>query len=163
MKIVVLEDVSINRGGTLGWAVRKENPALLASLREAALDDTAKAIVEQLQQDGRRPYAAIGKAVGLSEAAVRQRVILARDRQLMRQNICNARLSGIAMDRHCHLRPPEQQLLRQAMERLRLSARAYHRVLRVARTIADLDHSMQVEAAHLGEALGYRNLDRPVG
>ena len=101
--------------------------------------------------------------LGESSAAVRARVILSRDRQLTRQDVCNARLSGIAMDRHCHLRPPEQQLLRQAMERLRLSARAYHRVLRVARTIADLDHSTQIEAAHLGEALGYRNLDRPVG
>ncbi len=93
---------------------------------------------------------------------VRKRVVIARDHQLARQGVCNAQLAGIAMDRHCHLRPPEQQLLRHAMERLRLSARAYHRVLRVALTIADLDSSVQIEAPHIGEALGYRNLDRPV-
>ena len=100
---------------------------------------------------------------GEPSAAVRQRVAVARDLQITRQGTCNAQLTGIAMDRHCHLRPPEQQLLRHALERLRLSARAYHRVLRVARTIADLDNSTQIEASHLGEALGYRNLDRPVG
>jgi magnesium chelatase family protein len=99
---------------------------------------------------------------GEPSAAVRKRVAVARDHQITRQGACNAQLTGIAMDRHCHLRPPEQQLLRHALERLRLSARAYHRVLRVARTIADLDHSTHIEAPHLGEALGYRNLDRPL-
>lgn len=99
---------------------------------------------------------------GEPSAAVRKRVAVARDHQITRQGACNAQLTGIAMDRHCHLRPPEQQLLRHALERLRLSARAYHRVLRVARTIADLDNSAHIEARHLGEALGYRNLDRPV-
>lgn len=99
---------------------------------------------------------------GEPSAAVRKRVAIARDHQITRQSACNAQLTGIAMDRHCHLRPPEQQLLRHALERLRLSARAYHRVLRVARTIADLDNSTHIEAPHLGEALGYRNLDRPV-
>ncbi len=100
---------------------------------------------------------------GEASVEVRKRVCSVRDHQLARQGICNARLSGIAMDRYCHLRAPEQQLLRHAMESLRLSARAYHRILRVARTIADLDNSAQIEASHLGEALGYRNLDRPVG
>lgn len=99
---------------------------------------------------------------GESSKEVRQRVCKVRDCQLTRQGLANAQLTGSAIDRHCQLRAPEQQLLRQAMERLRLSARAYHRILRVARTIADLDNCSQIEAPHLGEALGYRNLDRPI-
>ena len=79
-----------------------------------------------------------------------------------RQGDCNARLSGSALDRHCQLRAEEQQLLRHALERLNLSARAYHRILRVARTIADLDEAECIAAQHLSEAMGYRNLDRPV-
>ena len=70
--------------------------------------------------------------------------------------------SGSDLDRHCHLHTKEQDLLRQAMERLNLSARAYHRILRVARTIADLENAAGIDAQHLSEAMGYRNLDRPV-
>ena len=99
---------------------------------------------------------------GEASVHVRKRVCAARAVQTVRQGDCNARLSGAALDHHCRLRAHEQQLLRQALERLQLSARAYHRILRVARTIADLDGAERIEGAHLGEALGYRNLDRPV-
>jgi magnesium chelatase family protein len=54
-------------------------------------------------------------------------------------------------------------LLHQAMQRLQLSARAYHRILKIARTIADLGDSPDIETVHLGEALGYRSLDRDSG
>lgn len=63
---------------------------------------------------------------------------------------------------HLYAEPDEQglNLLRNAMTRLNLSARAYDRILKVARTIADLDHSEQVTSIHLAEAISYRNLDR---
>ncbi len=98
--------------------------------------------------------------VGESSATVKTRVNAARSRQYERQGVCNAHLSGADMDRHCMLQTAEQTLLRHAMERLGLSARAYHRILRVARTIADLDNAETISATHLGEALGYRSFDR---
>ena len=101
-------------------------------------------------------------APGEPSAAVRMRVCTARDIQMQRQGECNARLSGSELDRHCPLHANEQQLLRHALERLNLSARAYHRILRVARTIADLDGDEWIGARHLSEAMGYRNLDRPL-
>jgi magnesium chelatase family protein len=101
-------------------------------------------------------------APGESSTQVRARVCAARDIQMQRQGECNARLCGIALDRHCRLHDNEQQLLRHALERLHLSARAYHRILRVARTIADLDGAERIGTPQLSEAMGYRNLDRPL-
>jgi len=69
-------------------------------------------------------------------------------------------LSGNDLQTHCRLGPSQQDLLETAMERLGLSARAYHRILRVARTIADLAELEQISTAHLGEAIGYRSLYR---
>ncbi len=97
---------------------------------------------------------------GEASASVRQRVIAARQRQLDRQGCPNAQLGGTALDRHCRLDPPEEALLRRALDRLGLSARGYHRSLRVARSIADLAAAETITTDHLGEALGYRNLDR---
>lgn len=94
-------------------------------------------------------------------ATVRMRVVAARERQLRRQRQPNALLSGAALERHCALGAVEMNLMEQAMQRLRLSARGVHRVLRVARTIADLADRAQVEATDLAEALRYRELDRP--
>ena len=103
------------------------------------------------------PVEALQQAAnGESSATVRARVTLARSRQLLRQGKPNARLSTKEIDQHC---PPEAAgaaLLKQAVSRLNLSARAYHRVLKVARSIADLAGSEAIGAAHIAEAVQYR-------
>ncbi|MFA5496252.1 MAG: YifB family Mg chelatase-like AAA ATPase [Porticoccaceae bacterium] len=93
---------------------------------------------------------------GENSSAVRQRVIAARLRQLARQAVVNAGLQVDGIKIHCALGEAQQRLLESAVERLGLSARGYHRVLKVARTIADLAGSDHIDVTHLGEALGYR-------
>jgi len=87
---------------------------------------------------------------------VRERVEHCRRRQERRQGKPNAQLSAEALLDTCALGPPQRQALEAAAVRLQLSGRGLHRALRVARTIADLDHSDTIGLAHLGEALGYR-------
>ncbi|HEB80757.1 MAG TPA: ATP-binding protein, partial [Chromatiales bacterium] len=93
-------------------------------------------------------------------AAVRQRVSRARARQLTRAGKPNAALRNPEVDQWCALQPEDRQLLSRAIEYLGLSARAYHRVLKVARTIADLTGDAEIRTTHLTEAIGYRRLDR---
>jgi magnesium chelatase family protein len=93
---------------------------------------------------------------GESSATVRERVATARAVQLRRAGKPNARLADAEAAPHCRLGARDQALLEQAVDQLRLSARAMHRVLRVARTIADLDGSDAIGSTHLAEALGYR-------
>ena len=100
---------------------------------------------------------------GEDSATVRERVSAARERQQQRQGCSNAQLQGAALDQHARLDDAGRALLLQAMERLGLSARGYHRVLRVARTIADLANAESIGVAHLTEAIGYRRLDRHAG
>ena len=120
------------------------------------------------------PFKDISKAQpGESSAAIRERVIRARNIQTERFSSlpmgkdggkgrphCNAQMT----ERHIHqfAEPDEAGLsmLRMAMDRLSLSARAYGRILKVARTIADLEGSEQVQSHHIAEAIGYRQLDR---
>ena len=99
-----------------------------------------------------RPDAPPGEA----SAAVRARVEAARARQLARAGTLNAHLDQAGTAAYCRLRPADQALLERAIERLQLSARAMHRILRVARTIADLAGTDAIEAPHLAEALGFR-------
>jgi magnesium chelatase family protein len=93
---------------------------------------------------------------GESSAEVAQRVQRARAHQAERQEGLNASLLGEALDRHCHLALPTAQFLESAATRLGWSARGYHRVLRVARTAADLAGSKNIEVGHLAEAIQYR-------
>ncbi|HET7306936.1 MAG TPA: YifB family Mg chelatase-like AAA ATPase [Gammaproteobacteria bacterium] len=99
-------------------------------------------------------------ADGESSASVAARVAEARVRQLDRAGKANAALDNREVNAHCRLGDQAQQLLDEAMEKLSLSARAYHRVLKVARTIADLAGTAEIGTAHLAEAIGYRGLDR---
>ena len=72
----------------------------------------------------------------------------------------NADLSGTLLERHCDLEPEERAFLRNAMQALALSARAYTRILRISRTIADLEGLERICTAHLAEAINCRALDR---
>lgn len=99
-----------------------------------------------------------------SSASIRARVIAARACQTARYRheriYCNAQLKPRHLKKYCAVGAPAKELLEQAMTRLGLSARAYGRILRVARTIADLADSAAIESAHVAEAIQYRSLDR---
>ena len=106
-----------------------------------------------------------GAEGGEPSAAVRERVIAARGRQRERFAdlpgiLCNAHMGAGELARHARPGPDVVALLQRAVERLGLSARAYHRLLKVARTIADLDGSARVLSDHAAEAIQYRTLDR---
>jgi magnesium chelatase family protein len=101
-----------------------------------------------------------GRASGEPTDAIRQRVETAHQRQLERQGKVNARLTVTEIDEHCMPDSAAESLLKQAISRLNFSARAYHRILKVARTIADLAASEGITAAHIAEAVQYRKLDR---
>ena len=98
--------------------------------------------------------------VGESSGDVRKRVQQARTQQLARQGKINAELQGAELDKYCQLGSAENALLRVSVEKLGLSARSYHRVLRVARTLADLSGEEKIGTSQIAEALAYRNLDR---
>ena len=99
-------------------------------------------------------------AAAESSATVRERVISARSRQLDRQGVPNAQLHGKALERHAAPDDAAAALLQTALARHLLTARSYHRCLRVARTLADLDNSERTGAQHAAEALRYREMDR---
>ena len=94
---------------------------------------------------------------GETSEQVRTRVSAAHKRQLIRQKKVNNELSPSEIDKYIKLGEGEQQLLQMAQQRLNLSARGYHRVLRVARTIADLADSIDITSVHVSEALSYRS------
>src|SRR5260370_1796170 len=98
-------------------------------------------------------------------ASVRERVITARNRQLARfqsekKTYANAQMMPKMIRKHCAITPEGEKLLENAITRLGVSARAHDRILKVARTIADLDGGSNIEPRHLSEAIQYRTLDR---
>ncbi|MCF6281118.1 MAG: YifB family Mg chelatase-like AAA ATPase [Candidatus Polarisedimenticolaceae bacterium] len=95
-----------------------------------------------------------------SSAEVRQRTSQAHQRQMQRNGCSNHQLNSRQISQFCSLSNQSQNLLSQACEQLGLSARAYHRILKLARTIADLASSEQISTAHLSEAISYRKFDR---
>ena len=102
---------------------------------------------------------------GESSVDIRQRVTKAREHQTERfeeyENVhYNAQMTVRQIRKYCALDEPSKQLLKTAMERLNLSARAYDRILKVSRTIADLENSENIKGAHISEAIQYRSLDR---
>ncbi len=99
-------------------------------------------------------------ARGESSEKIRQRINIAYQNQLKRGPRFNAELSVKEVETFCVLKEKEKALLEKAMDKLKLSARAYHRILKLARTIADIEDSQHIELAHLTEAISYRSLDR---
>lgn len=97
---------------------------------------------------------------GEPSASIRERVEAARQIQRERFRKCNADMTSRQLRKYCELDPPSRRLLIAAIERLGLSARAHDRILKVARTIADLAGAERIESGHLAEAVQYRALDR---
>lgn len=93
-------------------------------------------------------------------ADVKKRVLQARERQIKRANKINSKLSTKEINIYCFLVNEDSDFLEQALMKLGLSARAWHRILKVARTIADLEGSKNIERKHLTEALSYRSMDK---
>lgn len=97
-----------------------------------------------------------------SSATIRGRVIAARNIAMARSGKANSALTAKEVKQLCVMSEQSHQLLEQAMDKFGLSHRAYHRILKLALTIADLGQSQQIDIKHLSEAISYRKLDRQV-
>jgi magnesium chelatase family protein len=103
-------------------------------------------------------------AGGETSDVIRTRVIKARERQLERfqgeKIFCNAQMSSRQIRKYCNISPESERLLESAMNRLGLSARAHDRILKVSRTIADMEGKENISSDNISEAIQYRSLDR---
>lgn len=95
-----------------------------------------------------------------SSLVVKERVNMARERQIARNGNINAKLSTKEITQFCNIESEAKELLLKALEKLGISARAYHRILKVARTIADLNDSEKIQTNHIAQAIQYRKFDR---
>jgi len=134
-------------------------PERIARYRGRVSGPLADRIDIKLEVPAPREGELVAPAAGEASAAIKARVQKAREIQLARQGKPNALLGTREIDRHCATDRDGDQLLRHALARLLLSARAYHRVLRVARSIADLCEKNVIAAEHVAEAIQYRRLD----
>ena len=134
-------------------------PERIARYRGRISGPLADRIDIKLEVPAPREAELVAPVAGEPSSAIKARVEHARAAQLGRQGKANADLGTREIDRHCNTDRDGDQLLRHALARLMLSARAYQRVLRVARTIADLAGASTIGAEHIAEAIQYRRLD----
>jgi len=134
-------------------------PERIARYRGRISGPLADRIDLKLEVPAPREAELVAPAASESSDAIAARVARARAVQILRQGKPNALLGTREIDRHCATGREAGELLRHALARLLLSARAYHRVLRVARSIADLAGAAAVSAEHVAEAIQYRRLD----
>jgi magnesium chelatase family protein len=134
-------------------------PERIARYRGRISGPLADRIDIKLEVPAPREAELVAPIAGEASDSIRGRVQHARDVQLQRQGKPNALLGTREIDRLCRTDREGDQLLRHALARLLLSARAYHRVLRVARSVADLAEKSEIAAEHVAEAIQYRRLD----
>jgi len=134
-------------------------PERIARYRGRISGPLADRIDIKLEVPAPREAELVAPLAGEPSSAIKVRVARARSLQLARQGKANSLLGTAEIDRHCGTDRDGDQLLRHALARLLLSARAYHRVLRVARSIADLAGKGVIAAEHVAEAIQYRRLD----
>jgi magnesium chelatase family protein len=135
------------------------SPERIARYRGRISGPLADRIDIKLEVPAPREGELVAPAAGEPSCSIKKRVETARALQMARQGKPNALLTTREIDRHCATGREGGELLRHALARLLLSARAYHRVLRVARTIADLGGAATIAAEHVAEAIQYRRLD----
>ena len=94
-----------------------------------------------------------------TSSVVKERVVKAQQRQIKRRKYCNAHLTNKEIEQDCVLSTENQKVLNKTMDKMHLSARAYHRILKLSRTIADLEGSEWIQLHHLTESIAYRKID----
>ena len=146
--------------GHLGSALRacRCTPDAVARYQGRISGPLLDRIDVQVEVPAVSPEALSAAPDGETSAVAAARVAAARGRALARQGVANAALSGDALDAHCALDDVSAKFLQTAATRLGWSARGFHRVLRVARTIADLEGSATIATSHLAEAIQYRRV-----